>query len=579
MPSANGQKGPLRAVLYARVSTDEQAKSGYSLAQQLEALREYAASEGYEVLEEVEDPGQSGASLERPGMDHVRDLVAAGSVSVVLAQDRDRFAREPALHYLLCNEFEEHGCKLRALNDRGDDSPEGQLTDGIIDQIARYERLKTTERTRRGKLKKVREGKVLANNCADYGFKYNPTRDGYLVDDETMAVVRRIFRMVGVEGASLNSVAKTLNREGVKPPTSPWSRSGKWGTTAIRENIIGDDVYRSHTYEEVKALVTPEVAARLDPSKSYGIWWYNRTKSKTTQVSVAGSNGKEYKRRTKCTPRPRAEWVAAPVPDSGVPREWVDAARGAIKDNRVPSSASQRFWELSGGILRCGGCGCAMTTNSIPSHSKKWLNHYYRCPKRVRDRDACPQPRNHRADKIEPQVWELVSGLMTDPEQLRADLERMIEIERAALCDDPQREAKVWLKKLADVGRMRSGYQEIAAKGLMTFEELEEKLRDLDETRKTAERELEALHGHQERVEKLERDKDAILEHYAGIAPEALGSLAPEERNQVYRMLRIKVVVHVDGTLEVSGPLVAPPALVIQERHTHAVLSLQNSPS
>ncbi len=94
MPSANGT-GPGRAVLYARVSTDEQARTGYSLAQQIEALRAYAAQEGYEVLEEVSDPGQSGASLERPGMDRVRDLVAAGGVSVVLAQDRASRASPP----------------------------------------------------------------------------------------------------------------------------------------------------------------------------------------------------------------------------------------------------------------------------------------------------------------------------------------------------------------------------------------------------------------------------------------------------------------------------------------------------
>ena len=59
--SINGH-GSRKAILYARVSTDEQAKSGYSLAQQKEALRQYAAREGYEVLEEVTDPGQSGAS-------------------------------------------------------------------------------------------------------------------------------------------------------------------------------------------------------------------------------------------------------------------------------------------------------------------------------------------------------------------------------------------------------------------------------------------------------------------------------------------------------------------------------------
>ncbi|MDP9476657.1 MAG: recombinase family protein, partial [Actinomycetota bacterium] len=136
MTSANG-RGSKGAVLYARVSTAEQAKSGYSLAQQIEALRAYAANEGYEVIEEVLDSGQSGASLERPGMDRVRDLVAAGGVSAVLAQDRDRFAREPAYHYLLRKELEEHGCYLRALNDHGDDSPEGQLTDGILDQLAK----------------------------------------------------------------------------------------------------------------------------------------------------------------------------------------------------------------------------------------------------------------------------------------------------------------------------------------------------------------------------------------------------------------------------------------------------------
>ena len=161
MPSINGH-GPKRAVLYARVSTQEQAAKGYSLAQQLEALRGYAAREGYEVIEEVEDRGQSGASLERPGMDRVRDLVAEGGISVVLAQDRDRFAREPAYHYLLRKEFEEHGTKIRALNDRGDDSPEGELTDGILDQLAKFERAKIAERSRRGKRRMASEGKVIA---------------------------------------------------------------------------------------------------------------------------------------------------------------------------------------------------------------------------------------------------------------------------------------------------------------------------------------------------------------------------------------------------------------------------------
>src|ERR687890_350921 len=100
MSSTNGH-GPKRVVLYARVSTDEQARSGYSLAQQIEALRDYAAREGFEVLEEVRDPGQSGASLERPGMDRIRALGAGGGFSGVLARDRAPIGKDPAYTYLL----------------------------------------------------------------------------------------------------------------------------------------------------------------------------------------------------------------------------------------------------------------------------------------------------------------------------------------------------------------------------------------------------------------------------------------------------------------------------------------------
>src|SRR5215211_84671 len=324
MPSTNGH-GPKRAILYARVSTDEQARSGYSLAQQLEALRAYAAREGYEVLEEVQDAGQSGASLERPGMDRVRDLVAAGGVSVVLAQDRDRFSREPAYTYLLRREFEEHECELRSLNDRGDGSPEGELTDGILDQLAKYERAKIAERSRRGKLRKAHEGKMIPASTPNYGFGYNGARDNYVVDEANMCVVRRIFRMVGAEGDSLNSVKRTFDREGVPTPRG----SRYWGNTFI-QRVITDDVYRPHAFEEVEALVLPEVASTLDPAKRYGVWWYNRRRRIEKQVSHASRDGRRYVRRSTTTEKPREEWIAVPVPDAGIPREWVDGARVAI---------------------------------------------------------------------------------------------------------------------------------------------------------------------------------------------------------------------------------------------------------
>jgi site-specific DNA recombinase len=547
MTSTNGH-GPKRAILYARVSTDEQARSGYSLAQQQEALREYTAREGYEVLEEVQDPGQSGVSLERPGMDRVRDLVAAGGVAVVLAQDRDRFSREPAYHYLLRREFEEKGTKLRALNDRGDESPEGELTDGILDQLAKYERAKIAERTRRGKLRRAREGKVVVSALPDYGFRFNATRDNYLVIREEMRVVERIFRMIGVEGATIHAVKRAFEEEGLKTPGG----GRYWNEPFIKSRVL-DDVYRPHSFEEIRELVLPEVAVRLDPEKHYGVWWYNRRRQRRVQVSEAGQDGRRYRHRTITTEKPRAEWIAVPVPASGIPREWVDAAREAVKHNRRPSSAGLRFWELSGGLFFCGGCGLTMHTRHTKAKGDARY-FYYRCALRARHgRDACPQHKNYPAEEVEAAVWRVLSCLLKDPQRLRAGLEEMIELERNGLRGDPDEQADMWLLRVTEAERMRGGYQELAAKGLMTLEELGEKLAELEATKRTAERELATLTNRRESIEKLEGDKEALLESLIAVTPEALDGLVPEERHRIYRMIKLRAAALLDGGIEVSG--------------------------
>jgi site-specific DNA recombinase len=442
MPSTNGSfagPGEARAILYARVSTDEQARSGYSLAQQMEALREYAAREEYEVLAEVTDPGQSGASLERPGMDRVRDLVAAGGVSVVLAQDRDRFAREPAYHYLLRREFEEQGCKLRALNDRGDESPEGELTDGILDQLAKYERAKTAERARRGRLKKVREGKIIATHTPAYGFAYNAARDGYLINEETMPMVVRVFEGVA-EGMSLRGAAKALMRDRIPSPT------GKrvWNGYSVRAMIL-DDLYRPHTPEEIQRLVEegllPEdVAGRLDRFRPYGVWWGNTVRDSARTVSESDEvGGRRYRKRRKIVPRPRAEWLAVPVDltGSGLKRETVDLARAAIKDNVRPSAAGGRSWEVVG-LVFCTSCSRKMHPHTTKGGTTSRLYYYYQCD----NREGCGTRPRLQAGKLEAEVWQAVRLGLTDPDQLSADLDRMIELERNVVRGDPDREAK-----------------------------------------------------------------------------------------------------------------------------------------
>jgi site-specific DNA recombinase len=298
------------------------------------------------------------------------------------------------------------------------------------------------------------------------------------------------------------------------------------------------------------------VAAGLDREKLYGIWWYNRLRVRTRQVSEPSENGRRYRREARFTVKPKEEWVAVPVPYAGIPREVVDAARAAIKDNRVPSKARRRFWELSGGILRCAECSHTTANHSVRANSGTHYHHYYYCRNHHKHGDAeCMHRKNHRALDIEGRVWDLISGLLKDPERLRAGLDEMIEAERAGMRGDPEAEALAWLDKIAALDSKRSRYQDMAAEGHITFDELGAKLRELEGQRTTAEEELDSLQMRRARLEDLERDRETLVEEYAGMVPEALDGLTGEERHQVYGMLRLQVFVFPNGDLEVRGVL------------------------
>jgi hypothetical protein len=158
-----------------------------------------------------------------------------------------------------------------------------------------------------------------------------------------------------------------------------------------------------------------------------------------------------------------------------------------------------------------------------------------------------------RGEQIEEQVWQFVRGLLRDPERMRAGLDRLIEEERTQAARDPEKEAEFWSKKMTEADIERRGYQRLAAKGHMTDQELGAALEELDETRETAERELEAARARGEALQRLEHDRDALMESYAGMVSETLEDLAPEERHRIYKLLRLGVRFRPDWPLEVTG--------------------------
>jgi len=198
-----------------------------------------------------------------------------------------------------------------------------------------------------------------------------------------------------------------------------------------------------------------------------------------------------------------------------------------------------------------------MVVHTTTDRKRGYAHHYYRCAKRNRhgSQHACTHGEHHRAQELEESVWELVSGLLKDPARLRAGLEKLIEQERAGMRGDPERETKAWLEKLSKVEEERRNYIRLAGKGYMTDDDLGEALAELEDTRATAEKELKIIRGRQAALEELERDRDTLLESYAAMMPEALDALVPEERQQVYMMLRLKVELSRDESIEVRGVL------------------------
>src|SRR5215212_4041754 len=196
MPNTNGD-GPKRAVLYARVSTEEQAKMGYSIPEQLRELRAYAAREGYRVDEEAVDDGHSGADPHRPGLRHVTELAEGGAIDIVLAKKRNRLFRSRLYRLLWDQDLGGLGVKLVALDDTGN-----RFGDSMQDEFAEWEREEIAKRTQDGLLEKYRSGLIIKRKRGAYGYRASADGNALEVAESEMEVVRRIYCSVA-EGVAV----------------------------------------------------------------------------------------------------------------------------------------------------------------------------------------------------------------------------------------------------------------------------------------------------------------------------------------------------------------------------------------
>lgn len=226
----------LRAAIYCRVSTEDQAQDGLSIPAQRRVLLEYASTHGMKVVAEYVDEGVSARTPARPQFQLM--IRAARShprpFDVILVHKTDRFARNRE-DAIICKALlrRECGVEVISVSEQFDETPTGRLLEGLMEVIAEFFSLNLSQEVRKGmKEKALHGGKVLGR----LPFGYRATPDGSIaVVPEEAEVVRFIFHQYATGENSLAEIARKVH--------STYGSPGlKWSTSTIR-NTISNQFY------------------------------------------------------------------------------------------------------------------------------------------------------------------------------------------------------------------------------------------------------------------------------------------------------------------------------------------------
>ena len=502
----------MRVAIYARVSTEAQEARG-TIGSQLEVLRARVSAEGHELCAEFCDDGYSGARLDRPGLDALRDAVEAGLIEAVWCLSPDRLARAYAYQVVVLDELERLGVRVFFVDTPPLDDPQARLLTQVQGVISEYERAKIAERYRRGKLYRSRAGEVISWK-APYGYRRvarSPESPAHLqVFEPEAAVVRRIFDDYVAGGHSIREITRRLNADAVATPT------GKpvWGTSTVGR-LLRNEAYVGRVY-------------------------YNRTESTPT-------TSKTGRRSTLQRFRPREEWIAIAVPPI-VAEEVFEAAQATSRDNSKwsPRRVGDEAWLLRG-LIVCGSCG--VRTNCHRMQGRNGTFHrYYWCRNhdtlRAGGEDRrCPQ-RNIRADALDAFVFDQVRAALLRPDVLLAG-------ESAVAMTSPTPDDEILAAELARLDRKldaadaeRRRLADLYQAGLLELHEVQRRSRDIEARRRQLADRRQQLAGERRQLG-ADNELARRVRDFASRAVAGIDKLDFRQRQQLVRLVVDEV--RVDG--------------------------------
>lgn len=223
----------IRAVIYVRVSTQEQAKEGFSIPAQIERLRAFCQSQGWDIVHEYIEDGKSAKDLDRPKMQQMLKDIKKGKIDVVLVYKLDRLTRSVLDLYELLKIFDQHNVAFRSATEVYDTSSAmGRLFLTLVAALAQWERENLAERVRFGIEQMVDEGKKPGGH-SPYGYKFDKDFNCTIIEEEAKTV-KMIFQLY-CDGYGYRSIAERLNNLNIKPRLAL-----EWNPNSIRDILMND---------------------------------------------------------------------------------------------------------------------------------------------------------------------------------------------------------------------------------------------------------------------------------------------------------------------------------------------------
>ena len=517
----------MKAAIYARVSTERQAERG-TIGSQVEALHGHVTAAGDDLAAEYCDDGHSGARLDRPGLDALRDAAEAGLFEVVWCLSPDRLARSYAYQVLILDELARLGVSVRFTDAPSLDEhdPQARLLTQVQGVIAEYERAKIGERYRRGKLFRSRAGEVISRK-APYGYRRvprGPDGPAHLeIFEPEATVVRQIFA-ARAAGTTIRQICRQLNEGAVPTPTG--SRA-VWGTSTINR-LLRNEAYIGRVY-------------------------YNRTE--TIPDRRPG-------RRSRQVPRPRAEWIAIGCP-AIITEDTFQAAATVSYDNAKwsPRRAEPGAWLLRG-LVKCGPCGVGTSCHKMRGRNGTWHRYYY-ChnhdPVRAGGQDRrCPE-RNIRADALDEFVFGQIRAALLNPALLLAG-------EQAIAVHAPAPDDELLAAELARLDRRLQAARaehrrliDLYQAGLIDMPELHRRATAITARQRELQHKQTSLAAQRADLARGNRLRRGV-EHFAARIAAVTDQLNPAQRQELLRLVIQDVQVtgwHVKIRLRI--PLDQPP--------------------